>query len=129
MSETLTIGAPSAEDVELTRKLLEAKRPSQEVAISGQHGGTPSSTFWGMHVFSGHGLNQIVFGLPNTVINTQSQIAVSMTELTSDGQPFLGLATMAVYNVVPTAEGNVLVKFDIMWDSPLTVLLNFIIVN
>jgi hypothetical protein len=30
---------------------------------------------------------------------------------------------------VTPADGNVIVRFDISWDSPLTVLLNFIIVN
>ncbi len=59
----------------------------------------------------------------------QSQVAVSMAELDADGNPFLGDARLAVYNVVPTADGNVIVRFDISWDSPLTVLLNFIILN
>lgn len=130
MSDTTTTASPSAEDVELTRQLLERKAPpGDEAGIVGQFGGTPTSTFWGMHSFRGRGLNSIVFGLPNTIVNLQSQIAVSVTELDSNGNPFLGNATMTVHNVVPTAEGNVLVRFNIGFDSPLTVQLNFIIVN
>ena len=129
MSDTTTIARPSAEDVEQTRRLREAKGAGGDAAISGQHGGRPTSTFWGMHVFRGRGVNQIIFGLPNTVVNMQSQVAVSMAELDADGNPFLGDARLAVYNVVPTADGNVIVRFDISWDSPLTVLLNFIILN
>lgn len=130
MSDTMTTSSPSAEDVELTRRLLERKAPSgDEAAFAGQLGGTPTSTFWGMHSFRGRGLNSVVFGLPNTTVNLLSQVSVSITELDSNGNPFLGNATMTVHNVVPTAEGNVLVRFNIGFDSPLTVLLNFIIVN
>ena len=83
-----------------------------------------------MHSFRGRRPgNSVVFGLPNTTVNLLSQVSVSITELDSNGNLFLGNATMTVHNVVPTAEGNVLVRFNIGFDSPLTVLLNFIILN
>lgn len=43
-------------------------------------------------------------------VNAFSQIAVSMTELDSEGNPFLGSAIMTVNNVVPRANGDIIVN-------------------
>ena len=128
MPDTDTYTRPSEDDIRLTKRLIEEKsRQGDQRAL--QAGGAASSTFWGLHTFTGRGVNAVIFGLPGTQINRLSQIAVSMTELSSGNVPFLGDATLAVYNVVPRDDGNVIVKFDISWGSPLTVQLNFVIVN
>jgi hypothetical protein len=60
---------------------------------------------------------------------SQHQVAVSLTELTDAGVPFLGDASMGVLNVVPHDGGRIIVKGHVDFPNLLRVQLNFIIVN
>jgi hypothetical protein len=95
-----------------------------------QFGSTTSSIFWGIHVLLTHGTDAWNFGFPNPVqVFANSQVSVSMTELDNNDTPFLGAATMQVYNVVPQDDGTITVKFNVDWHARLRVQFNFIIVN
>jgi hypothetical protein len=88
------------------------------------------SIYWGMHTLRANGTISWVFGFPAPVqVFSDSQIAVSMTELDNNDQPFMGLAQMQVYNVVPHADSTVTVTFKVDWGSQIRVRFNFIIVN
>jgi len=52
-----------------------------------------------------------------------------MTEIDNNGTPFLGGATMQIFNVVPQADGTITVKFNVDWSDSLNVQFNFIIAN
>ena len=58
-----------------------------------------------------------------------SSVAVSITEVDLNGNPFVARAGMQVMNVVPRDGGLVDVAWAIGWDSPLHARLYFIIVN
>jgi hypothetical protein len=62
---------------------------------------------------------------PNIVIPS-SQVAASITELTSSGVPFLGLAPIEIFNVVPES-GRIIVLCHVHWEQPLRVRVNFLI--
>jgi hypothetical protein len=89
-----------------------------------------SSIFWGIHTLRAHGTNAWNFGFPDPVqVFANSQVSVTMTELDNNGTPFLGAATMQIFNVVPQADGTITVKFNVDWSDFLTVQFNFIIAN
>jgi hypothetical protein len=89
-----------------------------------------SSIFWGIHRLRAHGTNAWNFGFPNPVqVFANSQVSVTMTEIDNNGTPFLGAATMQIYNVVPQEDGTITVKFNVDWSDFLNVQFNFIIVN
>jgi hypothetical protein len=95
-----------------------------------QFGSTISSIFWGIHRLNANGTNAWNFGFPNPVqVFANSQVSVTMTELDNNDTPFLGDATMQVYNVVPQDDGTITVKFNVAWHERLRVQFNFIIVN
>jgi hypothetical protein len=104
-------------------------RGPREDGARADSGGTPTSTFWGMADFTvNHGFARTLVFPANVIVRPDSQIAVSITELTGAGVPFLGSAIMNVDNVVPQ-QGRVIVRGDVHWDAPLRVRLNFVIVN
>src|ERR1044071_1400203 len=71
-----------------------------------------SSIFWAFHILRAHGTNAWNFGFPDPVqVFGNSQVAVTMTEIDNNGTPFLGAATMQIYNVVPQDDGTITVKF------------------
>lgn len=89
-----------------------------------------SSIFWSIHTLRAHGTNAWNFGFPDPVqVFADSQVSVTMTELDNNGTPFLGAATMQIFNVVPQADGTITVRFNVDWSDFLTVQFNFIIVN
>ncbi len=89
-----------------------------------------SSIFWGMHTLLTHGTNAWNFGFPNPVqVFANSQVSVTMTEVDNNGTPFLGAASMQIFNVVPLQDGTITVRYNVNWDSNLRILFNFIIVN
>lgn len=91
---------------------------------------SPSSIFWAFFNFRQNGLFRMNLGFPGDyIVNDESQIVGSMTELNSAGVPFLGLATMQVLNIAPQADGTAQIIGQINWNSPLNVRLNLIIVN
>ncbi len=97
----------------------------------GEFGSTNvSSIYWGMAFLTANGTQawNIFFGSPVQVFGN-SQVSVTITEVDRNGTPFLGAATMQVYNVIPQDDGTITVKFNVDWGSPLQILLNFIIVN
>ena len=89
-----------------------------------------SSIFWGIHRLRAHGTNAWNFGFPDPVqVFANSQVSVTMTEIDNNGTPFLGAATMQIFNVVPQDDGTITVKFNVDWSEFLRVQFNFIIVN
>ena len=92
-------------------------------------GGNVSSIFWAFthHTSAGQGSHVTTSSIPG--VNRVSQVAVSITELDANGNPFIGLAGMAVYNVVPLDSGEVTVHWWVGWNSPLSIRLNYIVVN
>jgi hypothetical protein len=101
---------------------------SSEPSVIAGIGGTPSSTFWGMQTLRTHGTNTWNFGFPGVLVNAGSQVSVSMMEI-KEGWPPVGDATMQVYNVVPTDDGTVWVRYNVNWGSDLIIRFNFIVVN
>lgn len=92
-------------------------------------GGNVSSIFWSFthHTSAGQGSHITTRSIPG--VNRLSQVAVSITELDVNGNPMIGLAGMAVYNVVPRDSGEVTVHWWVGWNSPLPIRLNYIVVN
>jgi hypothetical protein len=88
-----------------------------------------SSIFWGQWFTTRRGIFQGNFGFPAAIVNRNSQVSVSITEVTAANQPFLGDAGMSVLNVVPQDDGTVTVRANVAWGAPLRCALNFIIVN
>jgi hypothetical protein len=73
---------------------------------------------------------QATFRFDNRVIvNADSQVSVSITEINQDNVPFLAEANMVIWNVVPREDGTISVRGNVDWGSPLRCRLNFIIVN
>jgi hypothetical protein len=93
--------------------------------------GAPSSTFWAFHDFSASGrfLQHIPVENPAVIVNSVSQIAVSITELDSSGRPFIGDAAMEVFNVAPNDDNTLIVRGHVHWDRALQVRLNLVILN
>jgi hypothetical protein len=73
---------------------------------------------------------QATFRFDNRVIvNADSQVSVSITEINQGNVPFLAEADMVIWNVVPKEDGTISVRGNVDWGSPLRCRLNFIIVN
>jgi hypothetical protein len=70
-----------------------------------------------------HRIFTLRFAVPG--VNRSTAVAVSLTEVSGD-QPFIGDATMKVYNVAPRDGGEVDVRGEIDWDTDLLVRVNFI---
>lgn len=88
-----------------------------------------TSIFWNYETIRAHGKFQATFRIDAPrIVNPESQVAVSITELNQDDVPFLAEARMGIWNVVP-GDGTISVRGNIDWPSPLRCRLNFIIVN
>ena len=59
-------------------------------------------------------------------ITPSSVVMVSLTELDSVGEPFIGAATMKIYNVAP-GNGQVLFRGEIDWDFDLNIRANIFV--
>ncbi len=94
-------------------------------------GSNVTSTFWAYDdSWRSRGTNARTIGFPAPVIvNSFSQVAVSVCELGADNVPFLGNAEMSILNVVPHDDGTVDLRWHVGWDEKLPVRLNFVIVN
>ncbi|MGX1907665.1 hypothetical protein ACWIID_02190 [Streptomyces phaeochromogenes] len=120
--------------------LLQATRDERGVVVPEEHklsapaenleriGGNIVSIHYAMGHWTSAGQGSHVTTDPIPSALRDSQIAVSITELDPSGNPFIALAGMAVYNVVPLV-GKVTVHWWVGWDSPLHIRLNYIIVN
>lgn len=118
-------------DAALFRKNHEtAREAAHDVAALSINSTNVSSIYWGMHTLLTHGTNAWNFGFPGPVqVFANSQVSVTMTEVDNNGTPFLGAASMQVFNVVPLQDGTITVRYNVNWDSNLRILFNFIIVN
>jgi hypothetical protein len=76
--------------------------------------------------FTGRGrIRLTVNASPNIVIPT-SQVMGSITELNPSNTPFLGLAPMEIFNIVPES-GRIIVLCHVHWEHPLRTRINFLI--
>jgi hypothetical protein len=119
----------AAAEAALVRKTEDTARAGA-VAFADFSSTNVSSIFWGIHTLRARGTNAWNFGFPDPVqVFGNSQVSVTITEIDGNGNPFLGAATMQIYNVVPLDDGTITVKFDVNWGELLRVQFNFIIVN
>lgn len=121
-------------DAALVRKSPQAAKAgaieSADILTADIGSSNVSSIFWGIHKLRAHGTLAWNFGFPNPVqVFANSQVSVTMTEIDNNDIPFLGAATMQVFNVVPQDDGTITVKFNVDWPDFLRVQFNFIIVN
>ena len=134
MIATTTSGLPAydgeiVEDGPAGGTVVEAKEGGPQAEAIGST--NVSSIFWAMNNgFSARGTvaRNFRFSAP-VVVNAQSQVAVSVCERDSNGNPFVGNAHMSVLNVAPRNDGSVDVRWNVGWETLLPVRLNFIIVN
>ena len=76
-------------------------------------------------IHQGHGNQDLNF--PIAGVTPISNVAVSLCEVTGlDHIPFLGLASMAVYNVVPL-NGSVQIRISIGWQTDILVRIAFLV--
>jgi len=124
-TERHTAPATEASGHDTPRMLPREQRDKAEL------GGPPSSTFWDFADFDNwQGLHTVNVPFEGSVIlNAQSQIVGSITELDAGGVPIIGNATVQVFNIVPLDDSTAWVRAQVAWDHPLRVRLNFIIAN
>lgn len=94
--------------------------------------GPVSSTFFGFFDFRVHGWVDVTINFPAGQVNSFSQVSASLTELNvPDGIPFIGNASMLVYNVAPhpSSDRRVITRCFIGWETDLLVRLNLIVAN
>ena len=79
--------------------------------------------------FRAHRIFTIGHEFPLTgALTPNSVVMVSLTEIDSDGNPFIGDATMKVYNVAP-GDGVVFIRGEIDWDDDLNIRANIFIAD
>jgi hypothetical protein len=93
-------------------------KPKKKAALT--HGAT---FFTAWHVYSGKGLLDCRFDHPD--MSAQSNVMVSISEMTADDVPFIGNASMSVANVAPFDHG-VWVRVNVAWDEALRFQLMFV---
>lgn len=108
--------------------VVESKEAPAAVAAIGTT--NVSSIFWAMdNSWRSQGTVWKTFTFPaSVVVNSASQVSVSVCERDGNGNPFIGDAEMSVLNVVPRNQA-IDVRWRVNWSSLLPVRLNFIIVN
>ncbi|QLE74707.1 hypothetical protein FGW37_26755 [Streptomyces rectiverticillatus] len=75
--------------------------------------------------FRAHGVFTRPFSV--TGVNRTSVVMVSLTEISAEGVPFMGGATMKVYNIVPHDGAQVEVRGEILHDVDLNVRISFLV--
>jgi hypothetical protein len=87
--------------------------------------------FTGWKIYSGNGIFDVTFNDPNMTV--QSNVAVSIGEMSTNDSPFLGLANMSVANVAPFGDPNdpsqprgCRVRVNVAWGSALRFQLMFV---
>jgi hypothetical protein len=93
-----------------------------------------TETYFFSTTISGNGVLDEVFH-PNQVdgrmpvINELSNVLLSAAQVTGDGVPFQGDASVQVLNVFssgdPAGSGSVHVRLNVLWDSPINIRLAF----
>jgi hypothetical protein len=93
-----------------------------------------TETFFFSTTVNGNGMQDLVFNPSQIdgrmpVINELSNVLLSAAQVTGDGVPFQGDASVQVLNVFcsgdPASSGSVHVRLNVMWDSPLNIRLAF----
>jgi hypothetical protein len=88
-----------------------------------------SSIFWFISDRRGRGTPIANVPVPAPiVVNSASQVAVSICERDASGTPFVGDAQMSILNVAPR-NGSIDVRYRVDWPDQLNLRLNFVIVN
>ena len=106
--------------------------PKKQSSLS-QQAGVVAGVFSAWKPFSGHGVFPVRFDDGNMDVN--SNVAVSICEMTAQDSPLMGAAPMSVANVVPFSNpapqrgGGVVVKVNIGWDNDLRFQLMYVWVN
>jgi hypothetical protein len=94
--------------------------------VSGETAGPPRFlASWA--TFRWRGIFNFTFTIPDAT--EKSVVAVSLTEIRfnfSEITPFMGLATLKVYNIVPRPNGQVDVRGHVDWGSDINVRIGFI---
>ena len=127
---TGTSAVQHAEPVEALFRKSQKTRRAGANALDEISSTNLSSIFWSIQTVTTHGTSALNFGFPDPVqVFADSQVSVTMTELDNNGIPFLGAATMQVFNVVPQQDGTITVKFNVDWSDSIRVRFNFIIAN
>lgn len=77
--------------------------------------------------FTGNGVHRIDQALPGlNVSKTHSNILAAATQVDDLGAPFIGAASIQVLNIAPD-EDAVHLYVNILWDSPITIRIAFVI--
>lgn len=92
-------------------------------------GGNATSIYRAFGYWTSAGQGSHITTDPIPGVNRWSQVAVSITERDANDVPFIALAGMAVYNVVPQDGGKVTVHWWVGWNAPLRIRLDYIVVN
>ena len=83
---------------------------------------------WRTHGIFTMGLDiNVDFNQP-PLITSNSVVMASLTELDGNGNPFMGVASMKVYNVVPS-RNHVDIRGEIDWDNDLNIRATLLIAN
>jgi hypothetical protein len=82
-----------------------------------------TTIFTDWHVFSGNGIFNVKYENPE--MGVDSNVMVSISEMTTNDSPFIGNAAMSIANVAPFNHGA-WVKVNIAWDRPLRFQLMFL---
>ena len=96
--------------------------PKKKPALS-QQTRAAASVFTDWHIYSGNGIFNINY--ENVSMSVNSNVMVSISEMTTDDSPFIGLAPMSIANVAPYNHGT-WVKVNIGWDKALRFQLMFV---
>jgi hypothetical protein len=111
------------------------KEPSLDASTAGAPGGPARFNYWYFYDFEARGAFTLTVEVPwlDAIIEKGSQVAASITELTTDPlhapKPMMGDAYMSVDNVVPDPHVNnsLAVRGRVQFGTLLPVRLNFII--
>ena len=85
----------------------------------------PRSAGFISHPFPAHRIFTYLFGVAG--VDSKSAVAVSLTEVDGNQFPFLGEATMKVYNVIPDNAQEVVVRGEVDWDEDINIRASFVV--
>jgi hypothetical protein len=129
-TDSITDDGAAVQDSDAGGTVVETKEGAAAAAVGAISTTNVSSVFWAMdNSWRSQGTvwKTFTFSAP-VVVNSASQVSVSVCERDGNGNPFMGDAEMSVLNVVPRNQA-IDVRWRVNWNSQLPVRLNFIIVN
>lgn len=80
---------------------------------------------WNSDIFNDNGIQ--VYYWSNAGVTANSRVVASITEVGSDGQPFIGKASLSVFSVAPNNSGEIWVEIKIDWGSKIDCRLTFFV--